>query len=457
MPSAVDVSTDSEPVESSYEPGRKKKVNMTGGHKKHVPSGVAVREDLKAEISARRYAGGSGGGGAKGGPTVERTKDAVIVKGTTGNDSIRVEPRKDGKAGVDVTVNGKRVSLSDEEAKKLVVDAGAGNDRVVVDPRVTYDLTLKGGSGDDLVRAGGGNDTVHGGSGRDVLYGGEGDDKVFGQRGGDVAHGGGGKDTVAGGEGDDLLYGGGGDDTLAGGAGKNVLAGGEGANTYAHGGGKDRVFHGAGDKFGREKGAAQGGTVKKTELAAQGSKPAGHTISIQGSAEFKAKVEAELEALRSTPTGRALLEDIDRHPDKPVVIKEGAKSQSLPNDENDAMPKGKKLEHGNGTTYVGTGKGTGSTVTFNADQHRVGGLERSTDETDEADPFTMPPALVLFHELVHSHRSQVGESEGLQKLEEFETTGTEHHHDPDQRYDWKYTENKLREELGLPDRPHYDG
>ncbi|MFT3706691.1 MAG: hypothetical protein QM817_03400 [Archangium sp.] len=80
---------------------------------------------------------------------VERGAAGVTITGTAGNDQIRVEPRKDGKPGVDVISGKGRVSLTDAEAKKLTIDAGAGNDTVVVDPRVTYELTLKGGDGDD--------------------------------------------------------------------------------------------------------------------------------------------------------------------------------------------------------------------------------------------------------------------------------------------------------------------
>ncbi len=90
------------------------------------------------------------------------------------------------------------------------VNAGAGDDRVTVAKKVGVPVTLRGGSGDDVLL---------GGAGDDKLIGGDGDDKLDGWRGDDL---------LLGGEGEDQLRSGSGDDTLRGGYGKDILVEGPG-------------------------------------------------------------------------------------------------------------------------------------------------------------------------------------------------------------------------------------
>ena len=90
------------------------------------------------------------------------------------------------------------------------VNAGADDDRVTVARKVEVPVTLRGGSGDD------------------VLSGGAGDDKLIGGYGSDKLDGGRGNDVLIGGEGNDRLLSGPGDDTLRGGYGKDVLVEGRG-------------------------------------------------------------------------------------------------------------------------------------------------------------------------------------------------------------------------------------
>jgi hypothetical protein len=375
---------------------------------------------------------------------IERGAGGVTITATSGNDKISVEPRKDGKPGVDVVSGKGRVSLSDDEAKRLTIDGGAGNDTIVVDPRVTYDLTLKGGAGDDLIRGGGGNDRIDGGDDRDFLYGN------------------GGNDTITGGKGDDTISGGAGDDVMSGGTGKNTVVGGTGKNTFANAGGTDRDFHNKGDGFGNVKGATNTKAPTKVETGdVSGAKAPGHSIQIDGTPEFKAKVEAELEILRSTPSGRAMLEDIDKQnaAGRPIRIKEGSENvhadglnTAKPDVEADALPKGVKVKN-----TVGTGKGTGSVVEFSPDVHRTDDmLDQSTQPADADDARTVAPSIALFHELVHAHRNQLAESEGLTKGEEFAAAGTRAHDSADKKAEWKYNENQFRRELGAPERYSYD-
>jgi Ca2+-binding RTX toxin-like protein len=92
------------------------------------------------------------------------------------------------------------------------VNAGPGDDAVVVGHEVLAPATLRGGPGDDKLIGGIGNDKISGGPGADLLGGRAGDDWLYG------------------GAGDDRLYGGSGNDLLRGGPGLNVLNGGTGTN-----------------------------------------------------------------------------------------------------------------------------------------------------------------------------------------------------------------------------------
>jgi len=94
------------------------------------------------------------------------------------------------------------------------VNAGAGDDHVVVDPKVRIPVTLRGGPGNDRMDGGGGADKLIGGPGNDILNGHGGNDSLFG--GPD-------DDFLLGGSGDDILSGGPGDDRLRGQSGVNQL------------------------------------------------------------------------------------------------------------------------------------------------------------------------------------------------------------------------------------------
>jgi Ca2+-binding RTX toxin-like protein len=94
------------------------------------------------------------------------------------------------------------------------VNAAGGDDHVRVAPSVSIPVTMRGGSGADV---------LVGGSGPDRLYGGAGDDKLVGRGGNDVLLGGAGNDKLYGGPGNDVLKGGAGQDTLYGGPGENTV------------------------------------------------------------------------------------------------------------------------------------------------------------------------------------------------------------------------------------------
>lgn len=88
------------------------------------------------------------------------------------------------------------------------VNAGAGDDRVVVARNVSVPVTLRGGAGDDVLVGGAGPDKLLGGPGADTLVGWKGADFLYGGPGRDRLLGGPGADTLRGGPGLDILRGG---------------------------------------------------------------------------------------------------------------------------------------------------------------------------------------------------------------------------------------------------------
>ncbi len=160
-------------------------------------------------------------------PPPPPTLNSDTVLGTAGDDRISVTISNGVLA---VTVND-GIAQAFAGLGELFVDAGSGNDLVLVDPAVTTRM---------LVTGSGGNDTIVGGSGHDELSGANGKDRVFGGLGSDYLLGGAAADYLLGGGGDDLCSGGGGKDRIFGDGGSDYLLGGAG-NDYL-----DSVFVDAG-------------------------------------------------------------------------------------------------------------------------------------------------------------------------------------------------------------------
>lgn len=140
----------------------------------------------------------------------------------------------------------------------VVIDGGAGDDRVEIAPDATFRLRVTGGAGNDVILGGGGDDTIDGGDGDDVISGRGGVDTIEGGPGRDVLDGESGNDILRGGDGEDILRGGSGVDTLDGGTGNDrleagaglegdTLLGREGNDVLIGGAGNDVMTGGAGD------------------------------------------------------------------------------------------------------------------------------------------------------------------------------------------------------------------
>lgn len=133
----------------------------------------------------------------------------VLLAGGDEDNDIRISLSADGRSYVidsivPLEVGGSICSHPEGMPNQLIcqapaivgfeVNAGAGDDRVVVRPEVTVPVTVRGGPGNDHLRGGSGNDRLIGGAGDDRLYGGPGKDVLIGGPGNDLLRGGPGKD-----------------------------------------------------------------------------------------------------------------------------------------------------------------------------------------------------------------------------------------------------------------------
>jgi len=134
---------------------------------------------------------------------VDWQDEILMVRGTDFDDVI-VMGAVSGDAR-DFSINGtgydattlQRLGLN--HVSSIQVSAGAGDDRVEIDPAVQLPAWLNGGSGEDVLLGGRGNDLLLGGAGHDRLDGRGGDDRLRGQPGRDRLSGGGGDDVLIGG------------------------------------------------------------------------------------------------------------------------------------------------------------------------------------------------------------------------------------------------------------------
>lgn len=405
-----------------------------------------------------------------GGPTVSTDKSGrTVVDLGSGNNNATVTQNKDG--GMTVTSDGKSVTLTAEQAKNAVIRGGDGDDTITVDPSVTRGVNIEGGKGNDTLTGGAGNDTlaggegndtikggkgkdtlrgatgddyleggegddeVHGGDGRDVMYGLDGNDRMYGGAGRDYMDGGRGDDGVNGGDGDDQVIGGRGNDKLNGGTGNDAVAGGQGTDTVDGGTGSDKLYVQNDDKTTTGKGDT------KTIVDMTDADKLGSSVSVDGSDEFDARVQSDLDAMRSLPSGQELLRRLDGS-GKKTTIRETSGG-------NTATASG-DVERGADRT---PGAGADATVNYNTTRTSLGGEEW----------MNRPPVVGLFHELVHASdfvtgELEPGETDGTPNSEQ-SAVGLPIDHDGDPSTPritlTRPAENDLRDELNLPTRPRY--
>ncbi|MEP6923004.1 MAG: M91 family zinc metallopeptidase [Pyrinomonadaceae bacterium] len=415
-------------------------------------------------------------------------KDHLVIKAGDGNDTIKVgkgvtvQLRLEGEKGNDTITVDQSVKIGQKifggDGSDTIL-GGGGNDKIEAG---AGDDTVDGRGGDDYVNGSKGNDTLKGGVGNDVIYGGDGDDTIEGNDGNDYLEGSKGNDTIAGGKGTDVLSGGIGDDTLKGDAGNDVLYAGQGKDKLFGGQGDNKIFSQTDDTV---EANAKGINNRVVTVELKGN-PGGTSVKIEGSDEFKERVEADLEMLRSSPTGRQMLEGYDQAyndtrsklADLPLIggmfnqgvtvtIKEHDSDSGSADWENRTSPT-KPQPSIDPTTGA---KGTPNSAIIN---YKPSYMPTYTYPDGDVESV---PSVVLFHEMAHAYdythgtfngTNYAGTDTGDNGIRNGERVAVglpiDHDNDPktaEQKdtanHPDQLTEDALREEMNLKRRNHYAG
>lgn len=402
------------------------------------------------------------------------------------------------------------IDIAPDVRVSLIIDAGDGADQITTG---AGDTLVFGGAGDDVitlgsgnhyVEAGAGDDVVIGGDGYNVIYGGDGDDVLIGGNGGNYIDGGAGDDRLSAGAGDDILIGGRGNDHIDLGADSEVEV--QSGDTLSHialdqgvplsaliranpqlanpnlihpgqliqvertGGGVNRVYAGDGDDRVVNAGASDVIHAQSTDRVSGNDSvrvvnieidPAlGQSIRIEGSPEFRERVMADLDFLRSSPNGQQMLAELDRAAGNgnTVTLRE--------------------LENENNGFATESRPGTWRDTEIRNGQAGAGGDTDIVYNPSFSDPAIFPaPSVVLYHEMSHAYNAVTGtfqpgsyngpdvQDHGVPNAER-QAVGLEASAPP---FDFDrdpatpptttnprpLTENGLREELNLPLRPSY--
>jgi hypothetical protein len=409
----------------------------------------------------------------------------VIIETGGGHDRVEVSVSPLTGQPV-VVVNG--VATLCPLGANLIIRTGDGNDEVVVAPGTRMRVTLYGGPGDDVLRGGdgddaihgeagsdrvhgaGGNDVLSGGAGRDYIDAGAGDDTVTGGRGNDTVYGldgddrvsgGGGNDYADGGAGDDRVDGGRGNDTISGGRGDDALAGGPGDDGIYTGPGRDTVDGGAGvdTAYGQPEDTLVAERAVIVELRVVGT-----TITIEGSPGFVERVRADLDMLRASPRGQAMLAALDH----------GARRTRSPLA--DVPVIGRLANRGDTLTileYVSPSRAEDNSFAHRDVERFQRGQQMLVEYQPDLDHVhDGPPVTVLYHELAHVYDYTYGtmadgtyagaDNLGADNAERVAMgLPIDHDQDPatpdelDPRHPYDCTENALREEMGVRKAPGY--
>ena len=137
-------------------------------------------------------------------PAARLVGSTLYIFGSNGNDNILADSTP---TGVSVIINTRtRFTTPLMSVTRIFVDAGAGNDLVVIAAGLQISAELNGGTGNDQLTGGAGDDRLLGGIGNDTLLGGAGDDFLDGGYGNDTLNGQAGRNTLIGGPGNDVLH-----------------------------------------------------------------------------------------------------------------------------------------------------------------------------------------------------------------------------------------------------------
>lgn len=135
---------------------------------------------------------------------VEQSGGILSITGTGRDDSIEIGA---GQRFITLSLDGVSKTVSTAGLKAIRINAGLGDDTVIISPNVKIRASIEGGAGNDQIGGGGasdtlvgnaGNDSIAGHGGNDYFDGGAGDDVLFDVTGVNVFHGGGGNDKATG-------------------------------------------------------------------------------------------------------------------------------------------------------------------------------------------------------------------------------------------------------------------
>jgi len=404
------------------------------------------------------------------------SNDQVVFTTGEGDDNIQVNQRDDGT--LDIQVNGESYEVRLAQGQELTLRTGGGNDVIEASPNVTVNMVVDAGAGNDRIITGSGDDRVDGGQGDDFIASAGGRNDLFGNSGNDEIHGGDGVNIIHGGDGDDLLNAGGGvnfveggagDDLINGAGGNDIISAGKGDDTVTLDGGSSHVYTGQGGDTvegatGEDKVYAQASDLinsldgsKPTVVNVEIDPAAGHSVEVTGSDAFRQRVEAEMDFLRASPNGQQMLAEFDKAAElkgNTVTIKELANEQN------------------------------GYAQTFSRDADIVNGrpgaggnVDISYNPSFHMDAFPAP-VVVLYHEMSHAYNgvngtflqgtyrgdgpdAQVGVPNAERQAVGLETTAEPFDFDgdpatpPTTHNPIHLSENGIRREMGLEDRPSY--
>jgi len=403
------------------------------------------------------------------------SRDQVVFTTGAGDDEVGVSQRDDGT--LDVSINGESYEVRLAEGQELTLRTGAGNDTIQVASNVKVnviadagagdnqldiagdgDNRISSGDGDDTIRvSGSGRNDIHTTGGTNEIFGGSGVNVIYGGDGSDTIHAGSGTNYIEGGRGDDVIHGGGTFDILSAGGGDDVVNVGEGRTTVYAGAGADTiggahaqttVYSQASDIVNAAIGARP--TVVNVEID---NTVGDRGIRVQGSDAFVQRMQSELDFLRASPNGQQMMAEFDKAAEakgNTVTIRE------LANEDN-----GYAQTFSNDADIVNGRPGAGGDVTI------------SYNPSFHMDAFPAP-SVVLFHEMSHAYNGVngtflqgtyrgTGPDSGRVPNAERQAVGLETSATP---YDFDgsgplthnpihLTENGIRRELGMPDRPSY--
>ncbi len=309
------------------------------------------------------------------------------------------------------------------------IETQGGNDYVVIGPDIKTSVRIMTGAGNDYVKAGAGYARVNGGIGDDAIRLGRGGGIALGGDGNDQMHAGAGNAVLSGGKGNDALYSGSGarsrlvylngdqgDDTLHAGKGINVLNGGPGndslegagTTTFYAGTGHDKIhsynaksrIYAKSSDFIHNDGNSKVTLMEVRDVGRKG-------IKIEGSTEFIDTAEDILDQLRSSVVGQQTLEQMDNFADitrVPVTLRESSDMNGsyyhFRNAFSDRLPLA-HYSHFQDNPELGYVKnGVAGSVASHAE------IELQTFHFDKH--FSTTPQLALQHELAHAFNGATG-------------------------------------------------